>query len=173
MGFLKKLATKIGGESLTKAAPFLAIGSPVAGALALGLGSILKEKDAKNPDLFGGSFGGRGTPDNPLVPGDTPAPPAATPVPFFPYAGGSSGLSGGGIPVALLTQLGGALRQQTPAVRLMAAKAAGARGGTRSARKRKKAARAAAPRRRAKRNGKKKYNTAAWMKKIRGMRKKK
>lgn len=64
--------------------------------------------------------------------------------------------------------------QQTPAVRFGIAKAAGRRGGLRSAKRRRgsKKKAAAAPRARKAKAGKR-YNSKAWMAKIRGMRGKK
>lgn len=62
---------------------------------------------------------------------------------FIPY-GVDNDARLGGIPMAMLINLGAGLAQQTPAVRAMAAKASGRRGGKKSARKRKSAKKKAA-----------------------------
>lgn len=109
----------------------------------------------------------------------TPTTPAGRPLNSegSQYVGGSAG--GGGVPMQLFTQLGQGLRQQTAAVRTLAAKNAGRRGGLRSAAKRRSTKKTTKKKRRArasaKRGGKFVKGSAAakrHMAKLRRMRKK-
>jgi hypothetical protein len=114
------------------------------------------------------------------------APPADEPTPEpvidnSPIASEYNDARLGGIPVSMLYQLGAGDMQQTPAARLVAAKAAGRKGGQRSAKRRKKKAAASrAPKRKKIRKSKsgkmrlKKGSAAAkaWGAKMKRLRKK-
>lgn len=150
---------------------------PLVGAIGQALHTLRKSTEAEW-DAMDAAERERMISDTPGIVDPTPIDPASPSIPFI----GSDSYNFanlGGIPAMYFTQLGGGLSQQTAAVRVNAAKAAGRKGGLRSAKRRKAKKKAAAPRaRRMKRvtkgNGRLKKGSAAakaWGKKMKRLRK--